>query len=53
MQREFNNDRYNDIQNLVQFEYQSPYQQFNRSTVLGKFSTLFSVKDAEKHCLAL
>lgn len=53
LQREFNFERFQDIQWLVQFDYQNPYANFNRSNVHGRFSTLFRVKELEKYSLAL
>jgi len=46
-------ERFQDIQTVVQFDYQSPYQQFNRSKVLGKLAALFRVREPDKYCLAL
>ena len=38
---------------LVRFEYQSPYQSFQRSTVCGKLCTLFRIKDPQKFAVSL
>ena len=53
LQTEFNADQYQDIRDIVLFEYQNPYQNFNRSQVLGKLSTLFKVTEPDKYSLAL
>ena len=38
---------------MVRFDFQNPYNNFNRNLVLGRFCTLFEVKQPEKYCLAL
>lgn len=37
----------------MRFEYQSPYQSFQRSTVCGKLCTLFRIKDPQKFAVSL
>ena len=53
MNEEFNMERFQEINQLVQFNYNNPYPNFNRSQVLGRVAALFTVKEPEKYCLAL
>ena len=53
VRREMNLDRFQDIAFIVQFDYQNPYANFNRSLVYGRFSTLFKVQELEKYSVAL
>lgn len=53
MRHELGIEKFQDIEWLVRFDYQSPYQTFNRNLVFGKLSTLFKVKNVEMHSVAL
>ena len=53
MNEEFNMERFQDINQYVQFNYNNPYPNFNRSQVLGRVAALFKIKDSQQHSLAL